>query len=242
MAKMKLKLGKMTSKEVAQWFGISYNTYTHKIPQYLEKLEDYCDFEKIYGGVNIKEIFTEEYDKNLTKRAEDIFLNEIKECIKTQGGLSTISGMARKYKQELGPFSTAKRQLAKAGNKLFGETKSLTSTGEAGSREYVWAIKINDYNRYRYMTEQEEELFDSIIKTFYTKDIEKVKKKALLEKSLIKKEITVDEYVEQQELLGLDTFAACIFNFKDRTGNMIVRCTRHEVEESLKWEDSSDNI
>lgn len=42
---MKLKLGKMKSQDMAIWFKISYNTYKNNIPNYLAKLEDYCDFE-----------------------------------------------------------------------------------------------------------------------------------------------------------------------------------------------------
>ena len=54
---MKLILGKMTSKQLAQWFGVLPSTYSHNIPSYLSRLEDYCKFEKVYGGVIISEIY-----------------------------------------------------------------------------------------------------------------------------------------------------------------------------------------
>lgn len=35
---MELKIGKMTSREIAKWLGISYNTYRNDIDKYLEKV------------------------------------------------------------------------------------------------------------------------------------------------------------------------------------------------------------
>lgn len=52
-----LKLGKMTSKELAEWFGISYNTYSKKIASYKKQLENYARFKSCYGGVEVLEIF-----------------------------------------------------------------------------------------------------------------------------------------------------------------------------------------
>lgn len=229
---MKLRLNKMTSKEMAMWFGISYNTYKNKIASYLEKLEDYCEFERIYGGVIIKEIYLDEYDKNLNIKDQELVLKEIKTCIETQGGLSTIAGMSRKYAkhQDYQSVSTAKRRLSKASLVLFGETKELISHGTIGSREYVWAIKLDEYNHYRFMTKAEEKRFDEIITDCYAAEPDKIKKAALLEDQLKKEEIDVKEYFELKERLGLDTFKDCIFKFHEETGFLVVRCTRHEIE------------
>lgn len=238
---MKLKLGKMTSKEMAIWFNLSYNTYKNKIAYYLEKLEDYCEFERIYGGIIVKEIYIEEYDKNLSINDQKLVLEEIRSCIETQGGLSTISGMSRKcVKNQIFPsISTAKKRISKASLNLFGETKTLTSHGTAGSREYLWAIKLDDYNHYRYMTKEEEKRFDDIICTCYAIKPEQVKQAALLENQLKEKEIDVDEYFELKNRLGLNTFKDCIFKFKEETGYMIVKCTKHEIENSMPWEDEN---
>jgi hypothetical protein len=94
---------------------------------------------------------------------------------------------------------------------LFGETKELISAGEVGMREYVWAIKLDDFNRYRAMTEEEEKRFDEIISSCHAASPEKIKRAALLEESLRNKEINNDEYFELKDRLGLDTFKDCIF-------------------------------
>jgi len=54
---LELKLGKMTSREVAQWMGVSYNTYKNHISKYLELLSPFCEFDVVYGGIIIKEIY-----------------------------------------------------------------------------------------------------------------------------------------------------------------------------------------
>lgn len=238
---MKLKLGKMTSKEMAAWFNLSYNTYKNKIAYYLEKLDDYCEFERVYGGIIVKEIYIEEYDKNLNINDQKLVLEEIKSCIENQGGLATISGMSRKYahNQTFSSVSTAKKRISKASLNLFGETKALTSHGIAGSREYLWAIKLDDYNHYRYMTEEEEKRFDEIICACFMVEPARIKRTALLENQLKEKEINVDEYFELKERLGLNTFKDCIFQFKEETGYMIVRCTKHEIENTMPWEDEN---
>lgn len=227
----------MSSRELANWFSLSYNTYKNNIAKYLIRLEDYCEYEKIYGGVIIKEIYVEEYDNQLTIRDQTIYLDEIKECVAHQDGLSTLSGMARKYAEQ-GLYNsehTARRRLTKAGENLFGITKDLTSAGPAGMREYLWAIKLDDYNHYRLMTEAEEKRFDEIIANCYSIEPEKIKKAKLLEDQLRNKEITTDEYFRVQDTLGLDTFKDCIFKFKEETGEMIVRCTKHDILETLQF-------
>ena len=44
MEKPKLKLGKMTGKEIATWLGISYGTYSNNPAKQLSKLNFYCSY------------------------------------------------------------------------------------------------------------------------------------------------------------------------------------------------------
>lgn len=92
---MELKIGKMTSREIAAWLGISYNTYRNDIDKYLEKITFFADFEKVYGGIMIKEVYISIYDKALIKNTDKTFLQEVSSC---NENLATISGVARKYK------------------------------------------------------------------------------------------------------------------------------------------------
>lgn len=228
---MDLKLGKMTSPEVAEWLGIKYGTYRKKKEQYLSRLTEFCNYELVYGGIIVKEIYIPVYDKTLRTKCDKLYLDEINRCIQEQDGLSTISGMARKMVRE-GKFdsvSTARRQLAQSGNRLFGKIVELTGKGIAGTRERIWAIKENDYNRYRLMNQEEEKRFNEIIELYYTSDVDRVKKAALLEETYKNSEdMTKEEYFEQKERLGLNIFRDCIFQFANETGLMVVHCTKHD--------------
>ena len=69
----KLRLGKMSSKEIAEWLGVSYNTYRGKIDYYLQRVEDYCEFERYHGGIDITIIYIDEYNKELIKEEDELF-------------------------------------------------------------------------------------------------------------------------------------------------------------------------
>lgn len=226
-----LCLGKIKTADLASWFHIQYTTFRTNPERYYTILNDYCTYERVYGGIIVSEIFIDTYDKNLNAKDKALYLDEIKKCVETQDGLATISGMSNKFVRQ-GIYNsqrTAERRLAKVGVELFGVTKEILSHGEAGSREYVWAIKIDDYNHYRLPTPEEEKRFDEIIATCYSSNVDKVKKAALLESSLRAKVIDSDEYFEEIDRLGLNVFQDCIFQFRDETGYMIVRCTQHEL-------------
>lgn len=237
---MTLHLGKMTSREIATWLGLSYNTYKNNIAKYLDLLPLYCNYEQVYGGIIVNEIYIDTYDKAGEVKDKQCYLQEIEECVQTQDGLSTLSGMSRKFVRK-GIYSnehTARRRLAKAGVELFGVTKEIMSHGDAGSREYMWAIKLDDYNHYRLLTPDEEKRFDDIISAYYSSNVERVKKAALLTDSLRAKTIDSDEYFEQIDRLGLNVFQDCIFQFRNETGYMIVRCTQHELNAGYYFDEN----
>lgn len=60
---MELKLGKMTTKELATWFGVSYDTFRHRKKEKIKELSFYCSYELVYGGVEIIDIYVSEYLK-----------------------------------------------------------------------------------------------------------------------------------------------------------------------------------
>lgn len=75
---MALRLGKMTSKEIADFFEISYDWYRkQKKEKYLPLLEQYATYEIVYGGVNIIKIKKAEYMPEQLPLKE-IFLREKK--------------------------------------------------------------------------------------------------------------------------------------------------------------------
>lgn len=224
--------------------NISYNTYRNHSAKYLDILKYYCDFERVYGGVNITEVYISTYDKKLNLKDQQLYLDEIKRCVKEQDGLATLSGMSRRFIQEHKVESCKEkalsRRMSKAGESLFGKTKDLCSKGPEGSREYVWAIKVNDYDEYRSMTEEEEKLFNDIIASYYMTEPEKVKKRALLdEKYRHSEDMSKEDYFTEVEKLGLNLFNECIGFFATQTGEIVTRCTKHELYQSMEFEEES---
>jgi len=67
---MKLRLGRMTTEEMANWFGVTVTTYYSRRKKRMEELKEYCDFEEYIGGLIIKEIYKDTYEKKVVKKEE----------------------------------------------------------------------------------------------------------------------------------------------------------------------------
>ena len=236
-----LKMGKMDTQEIADWFGIAKKTYTNSIPRYLEKLKDYADFERVRGGVIIKKIYFSEYIKNYNFKDADYFNQEIERCDREQEGLASISGIARKARQEIEELNLlTERQLRRRFSDValahYGEYGSIEG-GVTGIREREWAIKLDDYNGYRSLTKDEWELFVEITGRLYSTEAEKIIKKKKLEKRLRKREIEVEEYFEKIDEEGLDTFPQVLMEFKAKTGYQIVLASKYQIR---AWREDGD--
>lgn len=214
--------------------GLSYNTYRNNIDHYLEKLENHAEFEKIYGGVIITKIYYPIYNKKLAYENDLLFLKEIIQC---NEGLSSIAGMGRKYKHifnDANP-STIWRILSKSRDKLFGtidkqSRKNESCNGIAGTRKYVWAIKLSDLNEYRFMTQEEEAVFDALIKDVYSNlTPEEVKQAGILKERLKDKSLTQEEYEEQEKIQDLDFFNRVLVRFEETTGFKLVCVNQYMV-------------
>lgn len=93
---MKLRLGKMKSKEIAEWFRITPSTFFNNKAKRLEELQAYCKFEDIgKKGVNILEIYHDEYAGKVKYNMKKWF-NELSE---EEQKLSTVD-LANKFPKE----------------------------------------------------------------------------------------------------------------------------------------------
>ena len=229
---MELRLGKMTSKEIAEWFGITYGTLRNKMDKYCEVLTMYADFDKVYGGFQIKEIFIKEYDKKLNVNNDLMFIKEIMQC---NEGLASITGMARKFEKDFDiKECSIRRQLTASRDRLFGKSQGLSpSKGVMGMREYVWAIKVSDMNEYRSFTAEENELFDALIRKVYGNvEPERAKGAAMLEKMFKDSDMSKEEYFYLKETNGFDFFQEVVNKFKDVTGQVVTHATKYEINKN----------
>lgn len=233
----KLKLGKMKTKELAEWMGISSPTFTHCKEQKFKILEKYCDFEQVYGGAIIKEIYNDIYSPDVDD--DKFYLQKVLEAKDHLASISGITELALREKEyeDLSYYQVEKR-MKRAGERCFGVTKDLTSEGKYGRREYVWCIKLYGRpNRYRYMTKEEDEIFDELIDNLYKAMPRQNKRKKILLEQLNRKntEMSAAEYIQKQNELSKGyNFADVIRIFRERTGQQIVHATRHDIEESMR--------
>ena len=249
-----LKKGKMASKDLAAWFSISYSTYRKNKKEKLEELKSFCDYDEVYGGVLVKEVYSPIYVKEMDKIDDEIFLREVR---RTGNMLSSVTGIANKLIQEgdknyMGlNFNQVRYRMDKAGNRCFGRfgeenvlfdaTKSVNPS--VGEREKVWAIKVygDNPNRYRYLTYEERKLFDTLITDFYGGiDADKIKRIALLEDDLKNKEISVDEYFTRLKVIRGFDFFDIIAAFKSQTGEQLVKVAQHEIYGDVDYIDWGD--
>lgn len=251
-----LKKGKMASKDLAAWFSISYSTYRKNKKEKLEELKSFCDYDEVYGGILVKEVYSPTYVKEMDKIDDETFLREVR---RTGNMLSSVTGIANKLIQEgdknyMGlNFNQVRYRMNKAGNRCFGRFGDenvlfdaiKSANPSVGEREKVWAIKVygGNPNRYRYLTYEERKLFDTLITDFYGGiDADKIKRIALLEDDLKNKEISVDEYFTRLKVIRGFDFFDIIAAFKSQTGEQLVKVAQHEIYgdvDSIDWGDEN---
>lgn len=247
MSKKLIPNTRMTGQEIADWMGIAYSTYRRNPTKRQEVLVKYAKFTVGRGYVDIEEVYQEEYINGYQEKMDEaIFLMELME---TENGLSSLSAMAHKIHEEGKYFvglteSAIKYHLRNSKNILFNKPvpKGVeNSGGTVGKSEYVWAIKVDAFNNYRYMNEKEEQVFYALVAglpddnpTFDLKEL------ALFTDALMAGEITREEFDKHfgPAVIHGSFRNRVIFPFRDKTGQILVRATKHQIEESLKRQEA----
>lgn len=233
---MELKLGKMTGQEIAEWFKISYNTYKKSAKnrqKYLERLKDYCSFEQIRGGIIVKEIYIFKYNKNLRAEQTKTFLFALKE----HNNIISLSGLEEE--KDISYYHSRKVR-----DKLFGKEPiniNPASRGTIGYREIIWAIKLGT-NTYRKMTQEEDALFDALIKQEYIGKMtpEAVKAQQLILDYCVKEGMTAEEYQNLLTERNYNFFNDVIVKFKEITKYQIANPNEYRMGAEWCWDENED--
>ena len=246
---------KISTKELADWFGIAYKTYCNQRKKKLEELKGFCDYEEVYGGVIIKKVYFDEYYKyqddesRVLKVINDKYFN-----MDGQGTaydeLNSISGIAKvlqeQYPKDYGnkTFGTIERRVSRVMKKCFGviTKENPLAQGGIGVREYVWAVKLEGDNNYRYKTREEDELFKEIIKAAYAENAkerieeEELLKDAMRERISLGEEVSFADYenARRRGKYYVDFKSEVLDVFREKTSCLLVRATRYEVERSIR--------
>ena len=205
-----LKLGKMTLKELASWFGISYGSIRNKREKYFQELEEYADFKAgERGGVEILNIYIPVYVK------KDNNYQQIKQKIPAawdKSGLDLKKNVAQKLysKEEFSiKYSTVYSYVCKASNELYGKPSSLEG-GEIGNCHWVLCVKDQNTGKLRWFTYEENQQKQELRAKYFNERNQEEKKKQEIRESLKlqlkKNEISKEDYKE--ELFVLEESAA----------------------------------
>ena len=246
---------KVSSSELADWFGIAYSTYRSQKKKRLEELKGFCDYEEVYGGVIIKEVYFDEYykyqdDENrVLKVINDKYFNTDGQGI-AYDELNSISGIAKvlqkQYPKDYGnkAFRVIERRVSRVMKKCFGviTKENPLAQGGIGVREYVWAVKLEGDNNYRYKTREEDELFKEIIKAAYAENAkerieeEELLKDAMRERISLGEEVSFADYenARRRGKYYVDFKSEVLDVFREKTSYLLVRATRYEVERSIR--------
>lgn len=146
---MKLEINqKYSFKEIAQWMGISANSFSKRKEKHLSELYQFFDYELIGKKIFIKEIYIEEYEKPNSKLYEQIKMKIDK--VWDKEGLDTCKRVSQKIFEELRQeqkdikvsFNTVKQYTNKGKNELFGKANPK-GFGDIGNSERELCIKYN---------------------------------------------------------------------------------------------------
>lgn len=192
-----LKLGKMTKAELAEWFGITESSYSRQRAKKMELLEDYADFEEVYGGVVIKEIYQPVFMKKsgaaLVRQMAEKAWNELN----TVKNVSIIIGpkiVEQTGVKERSVYNSVSRW------KVHNYGKYNGKYGVLGKCQPVWAQYIEEERRFRELEQAERNVIKKWAQEIFDEYNEQ---QLLLRESYLDKEIDKEEFEEAMSILRL---------------------------------------
>lgn len=239
---MELRIGKMTTKELAEWFGISYGSFRTMKEKKLEELQKYAIFEEIYGGVNITAIIKETYNKkdNQIRQVYQQGFEELKEPIDTVSNINEkIYG---KYHEQLPTLSSAAsgyHYAIEVRNANYGIP--FKDVGSLGRCYYLWC-KVEEKDGIQYFiqfNEEEENIKKNLLKQYFGTDEER---DILIAQMVDAGEITEAEaYRLTREYRGLNGagFMGFLKELEKQLGAKVVKATKFEKEFYFDEEDKA---
>lgn len=225
---MELKLGKVSSKFLAEWFGITANSFSRNRTKKLEELKLFAEFYEEGKKIVITKIINPVY----TKQGSTSYL-KIKNNIDenwSDSGLDSCSTVSLKIKESLGDElaiqdTTIYNYTRRGRNELYG--KPFLGGGILGSCEYIWCKKQGEgaETKYLKLTDEEEEMKQKLIKKYFGDATEKqILVKGMVEAGEISSEEAWDVLVELTNM-GTGNFMMFLAELQEKIGCQVVRGT-----------------
>ena len=228
---MELKIGKMTTKELADWFGVSYGSFRTLKSKKLEELKNYAFFEEVYGGVNITAIIKNTYNKkdNQIRQIYQQGFEELKQPIDTVSHIN--NQIYEKYYDQLPSLSSAEsgyHYAIEVRNANYGVP--FKGRGNKGHCYYLWC-KLEERNGQQFyiqFTEEEEKKKRELLKKHFGTNEEKDLLVAeMVHCGEISKEDAYDIMMEYRNLNGKG-FMGFLSELEKEIGSKVVKATKFE--------------
>lgn len=158
---MQLKLGLMTNKELATWFGVSSGGFRNQKKKKLEELKNFAHFHQEKGKVYITDIIIPEYDKKIGKTKQLVM--EKVDDVWSPNGLDTCSRVGVKIRNMLAESgierseSTIINYTREGRNELYGKPFNEEG-GTKGSCIYIWCKRDTQTGEYILLNEEEKQI------------------------------------------------------------------------------------
>lgn len=246
---MEIRKGdKLTLKDLAVFFNISYSTIKHTKEKRLQLFNSFCDYHLEGKKIVIDEVIFSTYEKYqidayrilsyLYGRLSDAEKQEqldIEERDETNYRMNSFSGMASVlkeiYSKDYGLLSDRSiiTKVKRIADKYFGTTinpkkeytfKELIEITEGiyGVKNYVWAIKLEGKNEYRALSADEIKLFNKCLKNYFFPQSEE---QMLDFSNYLLDLFGLPEVVDLNQVNGTDVYSALIEKYKSKFKNII---------------------
>lgn len=246
---MEIKRGdKLTLKDLAVFFNISYSTIKHTKEKRLQLFNSFCDYHLEGKKIVIDEVIFSTYEKyqidayrilsylyDRLSNAEKQEQLDIDERDEINYRMNSFSGMAsilkEIYSRDYGLLSDRSiiTKVKRVADKYFGTTinpkkeytfKELIEITEGiyGIKNYVWAIKLEGKNEYRALSEDERKLFNKCLKNYFFPQSEEEMSDF---SNYLLDLFGLPEIVDLNKVNGIDVYSALIEKYKSKFKNII---------------------
>lgn len=226
---MELRLGKMTNREIAEWFGIKPNTLSKNKEKKLEELSFFAKHHlEESGKIFIDEIYIPVYEKQTKKNFEKV-KSKFDEAW-AENGIDTCKDVSDKIYLLLvkddGKFnlkeSTVYKYTRQSRDELYG--KPYCYSGTKGCCKYVFAKKTE--NGYELFNEEEEKIKKELIKKYFKQDDEEDERRIHVAKMVNDGEISKEEAYKMINNISQNDYLDFLFELQGAIGYKVVRATQ----------------
>lgn len=225
---MELKLGKMSNKELAEWFGISVGSFKNRRKDKLEELKGYANFNIVYGGVEIKEIYENEFNKS--RKSNYVKIRDKIDEKWNDNGLDTCKNVSKKIIKDIGnelalADSTVYVYTRQGRDELYGKPYGIS--GKIGNCVYILCKSTE--NGLEFFTEEEKKKKDMLIRKYYGDTTERmIILDAMVLAGDLKKEDYYDTLHELDQMNNTTKYMEFLAELQTELGCKIVKGTYKE--------------